>query len=66
MVVSLADSDIITVLLDKNQHRTRLPGIGGPESDREGCRILSKTEIPISLENAGKNYQRCWVCDPLE
>jgi competence protein ComEC len=30
----------------------------------EGCRFLSKSKIPIGLEEARKKYEPCSVCKP--
>lgn len=36
----------------------------GSKYHREGCRFLSKSKIPISIEDARKRYQPCSVCNP--
>lgn len=36
----------------------------GAKYHRDGCKFLSKTKIPISLEDAKKKYQPCSVCNP--
>lgn len=36
----------------------------GTKYHRDGCRYLSKSKIPISLEEARKNYEPCSVCKP--
>jgi hypothetical protein len=36
----------------------------GSKYHREGCRFLSKSKIPIGLEDARKKYEPCSVCNP--
>ncbi len=36
----------------------------GSKYHRDGCRYLSKSKIPISLEVAKKSYEPCSVCKP--
>jgi len=36
----------------------------GSKYHRVGCRSLSKSKIPISLDDARKRYQPCSVCSP--
>lgn len=36
----------------------------GTKYHREGCRLLSKSKIPISFEDAKAKYQPCKVCKP--
>jgi len=36
----------------------------GAKYHSSGCRYLSKSEIPLSLENAKKSYEPCGVCNP--
>jgi len=36
----------------------------GSRYHREGCRFLSKSKIPIRLEDAKKKYEPCSVCNP--
>lgn len=36
----------------------------GSKYHRGGCRYLSKSKIPISLENAKRRYSPCSVCNP--
>lgn len=36
----------------------------GAKYHRGSCRSLSKSKIPISLEDARKSYSPCSVCNP--
>ncbi|MBW3599984.1 MAG: hypothetical protein KY475_22265 [Planctomycetes bacterium] len=36
----------------------------GEKYHRGGCRYLSKSKIPISLNRARASYSPCSVCDP--
>lgn len=36
----------------------------GEKYHRDGCRYLSKSKIPMSLENAKMGYSPCSVCSP--
>lgn len=36
----------------------------GEKYHRNGCRYLSKSQIPISLSDAQKNYTPCSICKP--
>lgn len=36
----------------------------GKKYHREGCKFLSKSKLPINLEDARKKYEPCSVCNP--
>lgn len=36
----------------------------GKKYHRNGCKFLSKSKIPISLEDAKKKYEPCSICNP--
>ena len=36
----------------------------GKKYHRDGCKFLSKSKLPITLEDARKKYEPCSVCNP--
>jgi hypothetical protein len=61
-----------SVIQSENKTKKNIPGKGvtvyvtksGKKYHRAGCRSLSKSKIPISLEDAKGRYTPCSVCNP--
>ena len=57
-VVSIADGDTVTVLVDKTQHRIRLVGIDAPES---GQAFGNKAQMALGDKVFGKDVKVEWM-----